>query len=654
MSVKSLSNVLNFTRSHSSSEEMIKEYSLTKFEKVIMIMIKIKKLLQKFKVSEVIINELDWVVDNIRNKSLFDIDFQQDFLNSSNKEFEEYIKLIEVYTNTKTKPNANRRKSFTNMNYNFLKQPKKLKRAKVFNTTKIEKSKLSLELKDEIELFKEKLLKENKQNYNVDKLSTSLKQEENKEDVNEGIKRKNTVNKDYKNAKSIDNKLSTSRNLLSAINFMKNDFSGDYDTNPSNSVKEELQIIQELNELKEFKSPTKLENESEDKDTFNILDKMSVNKLLPRIRKDSKKAFVYPSKKKIVKIGSSIFTSSQLNEFHFDFHKNIKFDYDSIDFNIFDFCKEVGREKMGQLVFTHIIETINIENVLKIDTGILSSFISEILKGYDISLPYHNDIHAVDVCQTLFSWFSGFQLIRNFDLSTYDLLALYTASLVHDYKHPGLNNNYILNTQSELSIIYNDKSVLENWHVAQAFKTLLKPQNNIFAELSLDEFKDMRKRIIEAVIATDMSTHFKSISILKGKMDYLEITDGQNLNKLIKKDTFFNDQQEIINFVLHSADISHNTKEWKISEIWTQNVYEEFFNQGDIEKGNDLPVSNFCDRETTVIPKDQIGFISAIISPNFDLLLRIFPHLKKLKENIVKNKEIWEKKYTSSTNVVSK
>jgi len=36
--------------------------------------------------------------------------------------------------------------------------------------------------------------------------------------------------------------------------------------------------------------------------------------------------------------------------------------------------------------------------------------------------------------------------------------------------------------------------------------------------------------------------------------------------------------------------------------------------------------------------------ISIIIIPNFDLLLRIFPYLSKLKENIESNINIWEEK----------
>ena len=109
-----------------------------------------------------------------------------------------------------------------------------------------------------------------------------------------------------------------------------------------------------------------------------------------------------------------------------------------------------------------------------------------------------------------------------------------------------------------------------------------------------------------------------------------------------KSKNVFDDQQEILNFVMHSADISHNTKDWKISSLWSKLVYEEFFLQGDLEKQKNLSVSMFCDRNSTNIPKAQIGFIVGIILPNFDLLIKLFPELYRVRENIEKNRDKWE------------
>jgi hypothetical protein len=48
--------------------------------------------------------------------------------------------------------------------------------------------------------------------------------------------------------------------------------------------------------------------------------------------------------------------------------------------------------------------------------------------------------------------------------------ALLFAAVVHDINHPGVNNNFLIHTQQDLAIIYNDISPLENMHVATAFQ----------------------------------------------------------------------------------------------------------------------------------------------------------------------------------------
>ena len=49
-------------------------------------------------------------------------------------------------------------------------------------------------------------------------------------------------------------------------------------------------------------------------------------------------------------------------------------------------------------------------------------------------------------------------------------LAALVACVVHDVDHPGVTNQYLVNTGSELALLYNDESVLENHHLAVAFK----------------------------------------------------------------------------------------------------------------------------------------------------------------------------------------
>ena len=44
------------------------------------------------------------------------------------------------------------------------------------------------------------------------------------------------------------------------------------------------------------------------------------------------------------------------------------------------------------------------------------------------------------------------------------------SAAIHDFRHPANNNNFEIMTLSDRALTYNNKSVLENFHVAEAFK----------------------------------------------------------------------------------------------------------------------------------------------------------------------------------------
>ena len=90
---------------------------------------------------------------------------------------------------------------------------------------------------------------------------------------------------------------------------------------------------------------------------------------------------------------------------------------------------------------------------------------------------------------------------------------------------------------------------------------------------------------------------------------------------------------------LHCSDISNPAKPSRVSTLWTQRVYAEFFKQGDLEKEKGLPVSLLCDRDTTDINKAMIGFINFVVKPSFEILVNIVPecnaYLTNIKQNLI-------------------
>uniref|UniRef100_A0A915HXS6 3',5'-cyclic-nucleotide phosphodiesterase n=1 Tax=Romanomermis culicivorax TaxID=13658 RepID=A0A915HXS6_ROMCU len=92
--------------------------------------------------------------------------------------------------------------------------------------------------------------------------------------------------------------------------------------------------------------------------------------------------------------------------------------------------------------------------------------------------------------------------------SSLELLALYTASAMHDYDHPGLTNAFLVSTGDPKALLYNDRSVLENHHAASAWALLTETKNNFIENLDKIEYKMFRFIVLETILATDLKRHF--------------------------------------------------------------------------------------------------------------------------------------------------
>lgn len=68
---------------------------------------------------------------------------------------------------------------------------------------------------------------------------------------------------------------------------------------------------------------------------------------------------------------------------------------------------------------------------------------------------------------------------------------------------------------SELALMYNDESVLENHHLAVAFKLLQNEGCDILVNLGKKQRQTLRKMVIDMVLSTDMSKHMSLLADLK-------------------------------------------------------------------------------------------------------------------------------------------
>ena len=314
----------------------------------------------------------------------------------------------------------------------------------------------------------------------------------------------------------------------------------------------------------------------------------------------------------------------------------------TFDFNIFKLKKKIGYNNVLPLLGFAILKTLGLVDNKIITTKKLESFLKTVSDNYKITTLYHNSLHGADVTQSLLVFFMNSNLEEICETTVLDLLGLMISAMGHDLGHPGTNNAYHINASTELGITYNDKSCLENFHSSYLFRILRKDENNILEKFSVQNYKTIRKRIISQILATDMVYHSEIVSLIRAKIR--AVKDQERFLFLSGNDkTKFDEQQLLLNYLIHMADLCHNCKDFSISIVWIKLLSEEFWMQGDKEKEQGLPVSFLCDRNNVDIPSSQIGFIRGFILSSFDCLVDMFPSLQFTIDNAEKNIKQWTK-----------
>ena len=333
------------------------------------------------------------------------------------------------------------------------------------------------------------------------------------------------------------------------------------------------------------------------------------------------------------------------------------------DFDIFDFKSKVGYKNVFPLMCYCILKTLGLLDNRIIVMPKLESFLQCVNDNYKESTLYHNSLHGADVTQSLCVYFINSNAEEICETSVLDLLGIIVSAMGHDLGHPGLTNNFHINAQTDLAMTYNDISCLENYHTSFLFKILKKDENNIFGRLSVENFKSIRKRMINQILATDMANHGEVLSLIKTKVKTFQEHEkererekegeGEGEGEGEEEDRFsllsgnektkFDEQQVLLNYLIHSADLGHNCKKYEISKKWVRLLCEEFWIQGDKEKSLGIPVSFLCDRDKIDVPTSQVNFLRGFILSSFDCLGTIFPKLKYTVENAKNNIKEWQK-----------
>ncbi|KAM4050714.1 3',5'-cyclic-AMP phosphodiesterase 4C isoform 4-T4 [Anomaloglossus baeobatrachus] len=255
---------------------------------------------------------------------------------------------------------------------------------------------------------------------------------------------------------------------------------------------------------------------------------------------------------------------------------------------------------------------------------------------YHADVAYHNNIHAADVAQSTHVLLSSPALEAVF--TDLEIMAAIFASAIHDVDHPGVSNQFLINTNSELALMYNDSSVLENHHLAVGFKLLQEENCDIFQNLTKKQRQTLRKMVIDMVLATDMSKHMNLLADLKTMVETKKVT---SLGVLLLDN--YSDRIQVLQNMVHCADLSNPTKPLELYRQWTDRIIVEFFHQGDREREKGMEISPMCDKHNASVEKSQVGFIDYIVHPLWETWADlVHPDAQEILDTLEDNREWYQ------------
>ncbi|KAK9309930.1 hypothetical protein QLX08_000567 [Tetragonisca angustula] len=309
---------------------------------------------------------------------------------------------------------------------------------------------------------------------------------------------------------------------------------------------------------------------------------------------------------------------------------NCKDEHNIKDFNKFEFSPRCVPYKHMPCYTIKMFNDLGLIKYWKLKLSTLTRFILYVKKGYRDAL-YHNWIHAFSVAHFGYLLIQNLNLINENYMTHMEALVFLVSCLCHDIDHRGTNNSFQTKSSTVLASLYSSEgSVMERHHFAQTMCILNKEGCNIFENFNSEEYGQALDLLKNNILATDLAYHFRMMKkqeeMIRGKFDK---TDSEH-------------KRLFIHMLMTCCDLSDQTKQWKVSKKTAEEIYDEFFSQGDLEKSMGSSPIEMMDRERASIPDLQVQFITDIVLPLFINLSTLFPMVQSLVDVLKENRALWE------------
>ncbi|KAI9674578.1 MAG: 3',5'-cyclic-nucleotide phosphodiesterase [Trizodia sp. TS-e1964] len=310
----------------------------------------------------------------------------------------------------------------------------------------------------------------------------------------------------------------------------------------------------------------------------------------------------------------------------------------------------------ASLMLQHALNMPDLEQ-WRLSADKLNIFLTASRTAYNSFVPYHNFRHVIDVLQAVFYFLLQLGTIPPYSpdpslpapaprevspvaalLQPLDALTLLITAIGHDVGHPGVNNAFLVSLNAPLAQLYNDRSVLEAFHCAAYSQILRRHWPAAF------NAPEIRKLLINSILATDMGLHFdymKKMGWLHERLDHDGGTDGW--------DGRFKEEQRTTtcSLLIKCADISNVARRFGIAKQWALILTDEWARQASMEDElgipttlNGLPVKD----NVMEMGKSQTGFMNLFALPLFQGVTEILPAMQFTVDEMNSNIRIWEGK----------
>ena len=285
-----------------------------------------------------------------------------------------------------------------------------------------------------------------------------------------------------------------------------------------------------------------------------------------------------------------------------------------------------------------IFEDLNAFNLYHIRKETMLSWLVSVKHCYR-PIPYHNWRHGFNVAHIMSLMVSRILNCKsNPSLANifkpFEFFLLIVASFSHDVDHRGTNNAFLIRSGAPLAQLYNS-STLEYHHYETCMRILRVKSNNIFENLTNEQYEEACRLMKHAILATDLTLYFQRRNDFKALLGDKDTDFCKHENKML-----------LISMMMTACDLAGNTKPWDTYEQTIHSLNAEFFDQGDQEKklfGTD-PIPMYDRNKSSDLPNVQIGFLDGVCSLVYEMIIKFCPDFYPLKDGMLANKQKWQER----------